>query len=160
MKIIVTGAAGFIGSNNLKALNERGEREILAVDNLASAAKVHNLADRDVGDYLDKEAFRDLVRRRALPKGRAERPYGFVWRIAYDDWHVDRGERRRRDVVRVHGDQDHATQVPRQGLRRRIPGGLRPGRADQLAARDVRRVVPQASGRRRRRSTRSTRPRG
>jgi ADP-L-glycero-D-manno-heptose 6-epimerase len=68
MKIIVTGAAGFIGANNVKALNTRGEREILAVDNLASSAKFHNLADCDIADYLDKEAFRDLVRRRALPK--------------------------------------------------------------------------------------------
>ena len=37
--IVVTGAAGFIGANNVKALNERGERDILAVDNLSSADK-------------------------------------------------------------------------------------------------------------------------
>ena len=66
--IIVTGAAGFIGANTVKALNARGERDILAVDNLASAGKFSNLADCDVGDYLDKREFLDLIRRRALPR--------------------------------------------------------------------------------------------
>jgi ADP-L-glycero-D-manno-heptose 6-epimerase len=66
--IIVTGAAGFIGANNVKALNALGERDILAVDNLSSAEKFSNLADCDVGDYLDKREFLDLIRRRALPR--------------------------------------------------------------------------------------------
>ncbi|HXU50614.1 MAG TPA: ADP-glyceromanno-heptose 6-epimerase [Casimicrobiaceae bacterium] len=57
MTIVVTGAAGFIGANIVKALNARGEREIIAVDNLANAAKVANLADCDVADYLDKAEF-------------------------------------------------------------------------------------------------------
>ena len=35
MYIVVTGAAGFIGSNLVKALNARGETNILAVDNLS-----------------------------------------------------------------------------------------------------------------------------
>jgi len=68
MKIIVTGAAGFVGANNVSALNARGESEILAVDNLARADKFSNLADLDIADYLDKTEFLDLVRRRALPK--------------------------------------------------------------------------------------------
>ena len=34
MTIIVTGAAGFIGSNIVKALNQRGITDIVAVDNL------------------------------------------------------------------------------------------------------------------------------
>jgi ADP-L-glycero-D-manno-heptose 6-epimerase len=57
MTIVVTGAAGFVGANLVKALNARGERQILAVDNLANAAKVPNLADCDIADYLDKTEF-------------------------------------------------------------------------------------------------------
>ena len=34
MKIVVTGAAGFIGSNIIKGLNARGIDNIIAVDNL------------------------------------------------------------------------------------------------------------------------------
>ena len=55
--IIVTGAAGFIGSNLVRALNARGEREIIAVDNLRTAAKFRNLVGCDIADYLDKEEF-------------------------------------------------------------------------------------------------------
>ncbi len=57
MYYIVTGAAGFIGANLVKALNERGESNIIAVDNLKHAAKFRNLADCDIADYLDKENF-------------------------------------------------------------------------------------------------------
>jgi ADP-L-glycero-D-manno-heptose 6-epimerase len=60
MTLIVTGAAGFIGSNLVKALNARGERGIVAVDNLARADKVANLADVEIADFVDK---RDLLRR-------------------------------------------------------------------------------------------------
>ena len=52
MKIIVTGAAGFIGANILRALNERGESDILAVDNLARSEKFRNLAEFDIADYI------------------------------------------------------------------------------------------------------------
>lgn len=55
--IVVTGAAGFIGSNLVKALNGRGVTEILAVDNLARGDKFVNLADCDIAEYLDKESF-------------------------------------------------------------------------------------------------------
>jgi ADP-L-glycero-D-manno-heptose 6-epimerase len=58
MYIVVTGAAGFIGSNIVKALNARGETGILAVDNLSLADKFRNLADCEIADYLDKEHFR------------------------------------------------------------------------------------------------------
>src|SRR4029077_9034796 len=56
--IVVTGAAGFIGSNLVRALNARGETNILAVDNLSRADKFRNLADCDIADYVDKEHFR------------------------------------------------------------------------------------------------------
>jgi len=68
MKIIVTGAAGFIGANLVNALNEQGESDILAVDNLTRAEKMRNLAPVDIADYLDKGDFIDRVRRRALPR--------------------------------------------------------------------------------------------
>ena len=57
MSIIVTGAAGFIGSNLVKALNRRGERDIIAVDDLTDGDKCRNLADCDIADYFDKREF-------------------------------------------------------------------------------------------------------
>ena len=57
MYIVVTGAAGFVGSNLLRGLNARGETNIIAVDNLARADKFRNLADARIADYLDKDEF-------------------------------------------------------------------------------------------------------
>jgi ADP-L-glycero-D-manno-heptose 6-epimerase len=54
--IIVTGAAGFIGSNLVKGLNDRGDTHILAVDDLTDGRKFHNLADCRIADYWDKDA--------------------------------------------------------------------------------------------------------
>ncbi|MDR1662601.1 MAG: ADP-glyceromanno-heptose 6-epimerase [Azoarcus sp.] len=55
--IIVTGGAGFIGSNIVHGLNERGIRDILVVDDLTDGHKCVNLADADICDYLDKDDF-------------------------------------------------------------------------------------------------------
>lgn len=55
--IIVTGGAGFIGSNIIKSLNEMGYRDILVVDNLKDGTKFVNLVDLDIADYCDKEDF-------------------------------------------------------------------------------------------------------
>ena len=57
MYYVVTGAAGFIGSNLVKALNERGETDIIAVDNLSRADKFRNLADCEIADFIDKRDF-------------------------------------------------------------------------------------------------------
>jgi ADP-L-glycero-D-manno-heptose 6-epimerase len=57
MYYVVTGAAGFIGSNLVKALNERGETDIIAVDNLTRADKFRNLAGCDIADFIDKRDF-------------------------------------------------------------------------------------------------------
>ncbi|GAA4331615.1 ADP-glyceromanno-heptose 6-epimerase [Pigmentiphaga soli] len=65
--IIVTGAAGFIGSNLVKALNRRGERDIIAVDDLLQGDKFVNLADCEIADYLDKDDFRRRVAAGSLP---------------------------------------------------------------------------------------------
>ena len=55
--VVVTGAAGFIGSNLVRALNARCEKRIIAVDNLTKADKFKNLVDCEIADYLDKEDF-------------------------------------------------------------------------------------------------------
>ena len=59
--IIVTGGAGFIGSNIVKSLNERGETDILVVDNLTNGTKFKNIADCEIADYMDKEEFIERV---------------------------------------------------------------------------------------------------
>ncbi|MEK6663336.1 MAG: ADP-glyceromanno-heptose 6-epimerase [Pseudomonadota bacterium] len=58
---IVTGAAGFIGANLVKALNARGETDIICVDNLTQANKFKNLVDCEIADYIDKEDFIELL---------------------------------------------------------------------------------------------------
>ena len=57
MYIVVTGAAGFIGSNVVRALNQRGETNVIAVDNLEDGDKFANLADAEIADYLDQDEF-------------------------------------------------------------------------------------------------------
>lgn len=55
--IIVTGGAGFIGSNLIKLLNQAGHTNIVAVDDLTDGTKFANLVDLDIADYLDKDDF-------------------------------------------------------------------------------------------------------
>ena len=55
--IIVTGGAGFIGSNIVKELNQRGRTDILVVDDLSDGTKFKNLADCEIMDYIDKDEF-------------------------------------------------------------------------------------------------------
>jgi len=55
--IIVTGGAGFIGSNIVHGLNARGISDILVVDDLGDGRKCLNLADADIRDYADKDDF-------------------------------------------------------------------------------------------------------
>lgn len=67
MSILVTGAAGFIGCNNVLALNEKGYTDIIAVDNLKQADKFKNLAACQITDYFDKNDFIERVRQRRAP---------------------------------------------------------------------------------------------
>jgi ADP-L-glycero-D-manno-heptose 6-epimerase len=61
MYTVVTGAAGFIGANIVKALNERGVTKIIAVDNLSKAEKFKNLIDCEISDYIDKNDFIERI---------------------------------------------------------------------------------------------------
>lgn len=63
---IVTGGAGFIGSNIIKALNERGIRNILLVDDLTDGKKCLNLSDLDIADYMDMYDFLDRIKSDSL----------------------------------------------------------------------------------------------
>jgi ADP-L-glycero-D-manno-heptose 6-epimerase len=65
--IIVTGGAGFIGSNLIHELNRNGERDILLVDNFApapnlSGPKFLNLVGAEFADYMDKREFRAALK--------------------------------------------------------------------------------------------------
>jgi ADP-L-glycero-D-manno-heptose 6-epimerase len=60
--IVVTGAAGFIGSRVVSALNAAGLTNIIAVDNLSRADKFHNLVDAEIADYFDKTEFLSRLR--------------------------------------------------------------------------------------------------
>ncbi|MBA3059192.1 MAG: ADP-glyceromanno-heptose 6-epimerase [Gammaproteobacteria bacterium] len=59
-RIVVTGAAGFIGSNIIQGLNARGLDDILAVDDLTQGDKFRNLAHLRICDYVDASAFYEL----------------------------------------------------------------------------------------------------
>ena len=60
MTIVVTGAAGFIGSNIVKGLNNRGITDIIAVDDLTDGEKFTNLVDLKIIDYVDQHDFYEL----------------------------------------------------------------------------------------------------
>ena len=70
--LIVTGGAGFIGSNLVHELNAHGISDILVVDNLANAAKHINLAGARFADYMDKREFRRAFNGNALAAGRID----------------------------------------------------------------------------------------
>ncbi|NOT11226.1 MAG: ADP-glyceromanno-heptose 6-epimerase [Methylococcaceae bacterium] len=67
--IIVTGGAGFIGSNLIRALNLRGHNNILLVDHLENGRKMQNIADLDIADYMDKTEFFQKIESPAFLSG-------------------------------------------------------------------------------------------
>lgn len=60
--IVVTGGAGFIGSNLVRGLNRRGYTDILVVDDLTEGDKFRNLVGCEIADYQHKDDFRLRVR--------------------------------------------------------------------------------------------------
>ena len=59
--IVVTGGAGFIGSNLIAALNLRGRRDVILVDDLSDTAKIQNISDLTMTDYIDKDHFQKIA---------------------------------------------------------------------------------------------------
>jgi len=64
---IVTGGAGFVGSNIVAGLNDRGVSNVIVVDDLEDRAKVSNIIDLEFSDYLDKSQFLKDVIKNGLP---------------------------------------------------------------------------------------------
>ncbi len=62
--IVVTGGAGFIGSQLVAGLNKIGIEDILVVDDLTDGKKFENLVANKIADYIDKEDFRYLITER------------------------------------------------------------------------------------------------
>lgn len=60
--IIVTGGAGFIGSNLVLGLNAKGHEDILVVDDLTDGTKFKNLVDAKLMDYWDVEEFASFIK--------------------------------------------------------------------------------------------------
>ena len=63
--ILVTGGAGFIGSNIVAALGERGRHEIVVADRLGTGEKWQNLVHHEIAELVPPEATRDFVRANA-----------------------------------------------------------------------------------------------
>lgn len=59
--IVVTGGAGFIGSNLVFKLNQIGHKDIIIVDNLTNGLKGLNLTNLKFSDYIDFEVFHDFL---------------------------------------------------------------------------------------------------
>ncbi len=57
MRVVVTGAAGFIGSNLVHGLNAIGIDDVIAVDDLTDGSKSLNLVGAKLADYFDRRDF-------------------------------------------------------------------------------------------------------
>ncbi|MCE5314731.1 MAG: ADP-glyceromanno-heptose 6-epimerase [Armatimonadota bacterium] len=67
---IITGGAGFIGSQLVSALNERGITDIIVVDAIGKGdERYKNLCDLRIADYFDRDEFRTLISSGKLPGG-------------------------------------------------------------------------------------------
>jgi ADP-L-glycero-D-manno-heptose 6-epimerase len=68
MRVVVTGAAGMIGSNLVHGLNAAGIDEVIAVDDLEAGAKYRNLLGASIADYFDRSDFYGRFQRGELGK--------------------------------------------------------------------------------------------
>ena len=59
--LVVTGGAGFIGSNLVHNLNARGRKDVVVVDDLTDGRKFLNIRDAQISDYLDQSEFLDWL---------------------------------------------------------------------------------------------------
>jgi len=64
--IVITGAAGFIGSCIVAKLNEQGQRDLILIDHLDDKQKERNLEHKKYTQYFDKKDFLDLVKQERL----------------------------------------------------------------------------------------------
>lgn len=70
VSIIVTGGAGFIGSNVVHALNARSSDDLVVVDDLTDVRKIANIASASIAGFVDQRDFRDRMRQdRVDPHG-------------------------------------------------------------------------------------------
>lgn len=84
--IIVTGGAGFIGSNLVKGLNGLGRADITVVDDLTEGRKFANLVDCDIRDYVDKHEFLEHVQWGMEPPERVDAMFHLGACTAVTDW--------------------------------------------------------------------------
>lgn len=64
--IVVTGAAGFIGSNMVKLLNKKGYENLILVDDLSDGHKFKNLKGAKFSSYMDKDDFLEWLTHESL----------------------------------------------------------------------------------------------
>ncbi len=67
-RVLVTGGAGFIGSNLVRELNNRGVDDIIIADFLGSDEKWRNLVPLRFADYLEADDLLERVRSNRLGK--------------------------------------------------------------------------------------------
>ncbi|HUC67578.1 MAG TPA: ADP-glyceromanno-heptose 6-epimerase [Stellaceae bacterium] len=63
--IVITGGAGFIGSNLVAALDERGGQDLVVCDRLGKDDKWRNLAKRELAALVPPESLFDFLERHA-----------------------------------------------------------------------------------------------
>lgn len=59
--IVITGGAGFIGSNLVAGLEERGVKELVVCDSLGHGEKWRNIAKRELWDLIPPERLLDFI---------------------------------------------------------------------------------------------------